>query len=137
TQAKRLAKRYGLGHIATGDIFRRNVQEGTELGRLAASYLDAGELVPDEVTVKMVMDALDERGGFLLDGFPRTIAQAEALERALDDQGIGLDAALAFSLDGETAVRRIAGRRTCARCSHPYNVYLEPPRVHDVCDDCA
>jgi adenylate kinase len=137
TQAKRLAKRYGLAHIATGDIFRRNIQDGTELGVLAKRYLDAGELVPDQVTVDLVTDALDEQRGFILDGFPRTIAQAEALERALADRGIPLDVALAFSLDEDLAVRRIAGRRSCSRCGHPYNVYLDPPRVPDACDDCG
>src|SRR5439155_1244777 len=99
----------------TGDIFRSNVAEGTELGRLAKAYLDAGELVPDEVTIGMVMQAIDQApGGFVLDGFPRNIRQAEALEAELGARNAPLSAALAFLVDEETAVKRIAGRRTCA-----------------------
>jgi adenylate kinase len=138
TQAKRLAELYGLRHIATGDIFRTNVQQGTELGTLAKKYMDAGELVPDDVTVQMVVQALaDATTGYVLDGFPRTIAQAEALEGELARRAEPLSAALAFALDEELAVKRIAGRRSCASCGRPYNVELDPPAVPDVCDACG
>jgi adenylate kinase len=138
TQAKRMAERYGVVHIATGDILRRNVQEGTELGRLARPFMDAGELVPDDITVRMLVRALEEvTRGYILDGFPRTVAQAEALETALAALGQPLSVALAFPIDDETAVRRIAGRRTCARCQRPYHVDFDPPRVPGVCDVCG
>jgi adenylate kinase len=138
TQARHLVERFGLTHIATGDIFRWNIAQGTELGRLAKGYLDAGELVPDDVTTRIVMDAIDRAAdGFLLDGFPRTAGQAEALESELADRGLPLSAVLAFLVDEETAVKRIAGRRTCATCQAPYNVYFSPPRVDGVCDACG
>ncbi len=138
TQARHLVERFGVPLIATGDIFRSNVAEGTELGRLAKAYLDAGELVPDEVTIGMVMQAIDQAsGGFILDGFPRNIRQAEALESELAARGAPLSAALAFLVDQETAVKRIAGRRTCANCHRPYNVFFDPPRVDGVCDACG
>ena len=112
--------------------------DGTELGRLAKGYLDAGELVPDEVTVRMVMDTIDHRpDGFILDGFPRTIPQAEALERELAARDAPLSSALAFLLDEEVAVKRIAGRRTCASCQTPYNLFFGPPRRDEVCDRCG
>jgi len=138
TQARHLVDRFGVPLIATGDIFRRNVAEGTELGRLAQSYLDAGELVPDEVTIAMVMRAIDQApNGFVLDGFPRTVPQAEALEAELTTREMRLSAALAFLVDDETAVKRIAGRRTCAKCGRPYNVFFRPPRTDGVCDVCG
>jgi adenylate kinase len=138
TQARHLVERFGVPLIATGDIFRSNVAEGTELGRLAKAYLDAGELVPDEVTIGMVMQAIDHApGGFVLDGFPRNIRQAEALEAELAARGAPLSAALAFLVDEETAVKRIAGRRTCPNCQRPYNVFFDPPRVDGVCDACG
>jgi adenylate kinase len=138
TQARHLVERFGVPLIATGDIFRSNVDEGTELGRLAKAYLDAGELVPDEVTIGMVMQAIDQApGGFVLDGFPRNIRQAEALEAELAARGAPLSAALAFLVDEETAVKRIAGRRTCPNCQRPYNVFFDPPRVDGVCDACG
>lgn len=138
TQARHLADRLGLQVIATGDIFRRKVAEDTELGRVAKRYLDAGELVPDDVTIGMVVAAIDEGpAGFILDGFPRTIPQAEALERELAERGMAISAALAFVLDDEVAVARIAGRRTCAKCQTPYNVVFNPPRVSGVCDVCG
>ena len=138
TQARHLVDRFGLAYVATGDIFRSNVADGTELGRLAKGYLDAGELVPDEVTVRMVMDTIDHRpDGFILDGFPRTIPQAEALERELAARDAPLSSALAFLLDEEVAVKRIAGRRTCASCQTPYNLFFGPPRRDEVCDRCG
>ena len=138
TQARYLVERFGVPLVATGAIFRSNVAEGTELGRLASAYLDAGELVPDEVTIGMVMQAIDQApGGFVLDGFPRNIRQAEALEAELAARKAPVSAALAFLVDEETAVKRIAGRRTCANCQRPYNVFFDPPRVDGVCDECG
>ena len=138
TQARHLVERFGIPLIATGDIFRGHVAEGTELGGLAKAYLDAGELVPDDVTIRMVLDAIDRAPGqFILDGFPRTVAQAESLEAELAARGTPLQAALAFLLDEEAAVKRIAGRRTCANCRRPYNVFFDPPRVAAVCEACG
>jgi adenylate kinase len=138
TQARHLSERFEVPAIATGDIFRWNVAEGTELGRGAKAYLDVGELVPDQITIQMVMAAIDDNpGGFILDGFPRTLTQAEALERQLDRRGSSLTAVLAFLVDEEIAVARIAGRRTCANCQTPYNVVFSPPRVPGVCDVCG
>ena len=135
TQAHRLAEKYGLDLIATGDIFRWNVQNDTELGREARTFMDAGELVPDDVVVRMVVDALAEvRNGFILDGFPRTVAQAAALEAALEERGQPLSAALLFRLPEEVAVKRLAGRRTCPTCQRTYNVEFHPPRRDSVCD---
>jgi adenylate kinase len=137
TQARRLVDRYGLSLIATGDLFRWNVNEGTDLGRRAKRYLDAGELVPDDVTIGMVMAAIDQAPeGFILDGFPRNIAQAESLETELAARARPLSAALAFILDEEEAIKRIAGRRTCANCQTPYNVFFGPPKGERVCDVC-
>jgi adenylate kinase len=137
TQARRLVDRFGLALIATGEIFRWNVNEGTELGRRAKRYLDAGELVPDDVTIAIVMAAIDGTpDGFILDGFPRNVTQAESLERELVTRG-PLSAALALILDEEEAVKRIAGRRTCANCQTPYNVFFNPPRNEGVCDVCG
>ena len=138
TQARRLVGRFGLALIATGDIFRWNMQEATELGIVARRYVDAGELVPDEVTIAMVLDAIDRAGdAFVLDGFPRNISQAEALEKELAARGMPLSAAVALLADEEVAVKRIAGRRTCANCQTPYNVFFSPPRVEGVCDACG
>jgi adenylate kinase len=138
TQAKRLSERYGLAHLSTGDLFRKHDQQGTELGRLASGYMEAGELVPDGIVVRMVLEEIDGLSdGFLLDGFPRTIPQAESLQAALEQRGRPLMLALAFVIDDELAVKRIAGRRTCARCQQPYNVELDPPRVPGVCDVCG
>ena len=138
TQARRLVDRFGLAYVATGDIFRRNVQVGTELGRRAKAYLDAGELVPDDVTIDMVVAAIDQTsGGFLLDGFPRNIPQTERLEEQLAARARPLMAVLAFILEEELAVKRIAGRRTCAECQTPYNVYFNRPSSPGLCDVCG
>jgi adenylate kinase len=138
TQARHLVDRYGLSLIATGDIFRWNVKEGTDLGRRAKVFLDAGELVPDEVTIAMVMAAIDRAPrGFILDGFPRNIPQAESLEDELAARRRPLSAVLAFILEEGEAVKRIAGRRTCASCQTPYNVFFNPPKTEGVCDRCG
>lgn len=137
TQARHLADRFGLTHIATGDIFRWNIKEGTELGNQAKAYLDAGELVPDDVTTQIVLDAIDRvPDGFLLDGFPRTRVQAASLEAELEERDQPLSAVLAFLIPEEEAVRRIAGRRTCANCQTPYNLFHNPPRKEGACDVC-
>jgi adenylate kinase len=138
TQARHLVERFGLAYIATGDIFRQNISEGTELGMLVKGYLDSGELVPDQVTIRIVMGAIDRSpAGFVLDGFPRTLGQAEALETELASRNAPLSAVLAFLVDEEVAVRRIAGRRTCANCQTPYNMFYSPSRVEGVCDGCG
>lgn len=140
TQAHRLADRYGLTLIATGDIFRQNVRNDTSLGREAKAYMDAGELVPDDVVVRMVVDGLQGvPNGFILDGFPRTLIQAKALEDELAGLGESklLTAALAFDVDDELAVKRLAGRRSCQQCERTYNVDLKRPEVEGVCDFCG
>jgi adenylate kinase len=138
TQARHLVGRFGLEYIATGDIFRRNIKEGTPLGLLAKSYLDSGELVPDDVTTQIVMDAIDRApDGFVLDGFPRTLGQAEALDAALAARGTELTAVLALLIDEDVAMRRIAGRRTCANCHRTFNVLSTPPAREGTCDVCG
>ena len=138
TQAARLVERFGLEHISTGDILRWNVAEGTPLGMEAKSYMDAGELVPDDLVVRMLVDRLGSAGsGFILDGFPRNVAQAAALEDALGERGIDLDAVLNFDIDREAVVRRISSRRTCPACQRTYNLLTSPPRNDEVCDEDA
>jgi adenylate kinase len=138
TQAHRLADYYGVRLIATGDIFRKNVREETPLGLKAKSYMESGELVPDDVVIGMLIDELDKsQNGFILDGFPRTVPQAEALEKALHAMGRPLHAALTFVIPDEVAVARLAGRRTCARCERTFNMELKPPKREGVCDQCG
>ena len=139
TQAVRLASHYGIPHISTGDIFRMNMKNETELGKLAKSYADAGNLVPDSVTNEMVRDRLtheDVKSGFLLDGFPRNVAQAEFLRAILAEKETPLDAALEFSLDSTEIIRRLAGRRTCRSCNSSFHIEFEKPAVDGVCDKC-
>lgn len=138
TQAHRLADYYGARLIATGDIFRKNVRLETPLGLKARSYMEAGELVPDDVVIEMLLEELRRsRNGFVLDGFPRTIPQAMALEESLADVEKPLDVVLRFVIPDERAVARLAGRRTCDHCERTYNVELKPPRVEGVCDACG
>jgi adenylate kinase len=140
TQGVLLAERYGIPQISTGDILRDHVQRGTKLGIQARAYMDRGEYVPDEVVVSMVMDRLEEPdadGGFILDGFPRTIAQAEALERALEETEEPLTAVLKFSVGGELAVRRLLGRYTCPNCGRTYHIEFKPPAEDELCDICG
>jgi adenylate kinase len=138
TQAHRLADYYGTRLIATGDIFRKNVRSETPLGLKAKSYMEAGELVPDDIVIQMLMEELGKSGnGFVLDGFPRTITQALALEAGLAERGQPLDAALRFKIDDQLAVARLAGRRTCSHCERTYNVELKPPREEGICDNCG
>jgi adenylate kinase len=140
TQGVLLAERYGIPQISTGDILRDHVQRGTKLGIQARSYMDRGEYVPDDVVVSMVMDRLEEPDadeGFILDGFPRTVAQSEALERALDSTGEPLSAVLKYSIGGELAVRRLVGRYTCPNCGRTYHTEFKPPSTDELCDVCG
>jgi adenylate kinase len=140
TQAHRLADRFGLALIATGDIFRQNFRDRTPLGIEAERYMEAGELVPDDIVVGMVMQRLEEpdaQDGFVLDGFPRTVPQAQALDEELARQDRPLTAVLYFSLPEEIAVKRLAGRRTCRSCQRSYNVEFKPPAREGVCDVCG
>jgi len=139
TQAVHLASHYGIPHISTGDIFRYNIKENTELGQKAKSYMDAGNLVPDSVTNEMVADRLthaDAKAGFLLDGFPRNVVQAEVLRDILTTAGTPLDAALEFVLDDAEIIRRLSGRRVCRGCGATFHVEYEKPKVDGVCDKC-
>ncbi len=140
TQARRLEEHLGLPIIATGDIFREHVWQDSELGREARSYMDNGELVPDDIVVRMVLDRLsqpDAVNGFILDGFPRTVPQAQALENALAEEGRPLSAALKFNIDDEVAVKRLANRWTCSNCRRIYNAEFKRPRTPGECDVCG
>lgn len=137
TQAASLSARSGLLHVASGDLFRDNVDRGTDLGKLAKSYMDAGELVPDGVTVKMVLDTLDNvdaQHGAILDGFPRTRSQAEALDAALAGLGREVGKAIYIEVNDEELLRRLAGRWICRSCQMPYHVVANPPKKEGVCD---
>ena len=140
TQAALLAERAGLAHVATGDLFRANLARGTELGKQAKSYMDRGALVPDDVTTRMVLERFresDAADGFVLDGFPRTIPQAEALDAALADAGQAIDHALLIEVDREELVRRLAGRWICRSCQAPYHERSAPSAKPGVCDVCG
>ena len=141
TQAAYLARNLSIPHISTGDLFRANISQGTELGRQAKAYMDAGELVPDEVTIGMAKDRMeqpDAANGFLLDGFPRNVSQAEALDAMLKSEGMTLDAVLDLEVPEDEVVKRIAGRRICRNdSSHVFHVTYSPPKVEGVCDECG
>jgi adenylate kinase len=140
TQAQFLASHFSIPKISTGDIFRANVSTGTPLGAEARKFMDAGELVPDEVTIAMVRDRLtegDAQTGFILDGFPRTVPQAQELDKMLFDLGGPLDVVLELVVDDDEVVRRLSGRRTCRRCNHVWHVDFDPPSRSDVCDHCG
>ncbi|GHF67268.1 adenylate kinase [Streptomyces thermodiastaticus] len=141
TQAVRLAEKLRIPHISTGDLFRANISRQTELGKLAKSYMDAGNLVPDEVTIGMAKDRMeqpDAANGFLLDGFPRNVAQAEALDRLLQEENIRLDAVLDLEAPEDEVVKRIAGRRICRNdSSHVFHVTYNASREEGVCDVCG
>ncbi|MFE4356465.1 adenylate kinase [Kitasatospora sp. NPDC058184] len=141
TQAHLLAKTLSIPHISTGDLFRANISQGTPLGLEAKSYMDAGRLVPDEVTIGMAKDRMlqtDAVNGFLLDGFPRNLGQAKALDEFLAEQGIKLDGVLDLEVPEDEVVRRIAGRRLCRNDGgHVFHVDYNPPKVDGVCDECG
>ncbi|MGA1279360.1 MAG: adenylate kinase [Candidatus Nanopelagicaceae bacterium] len=140
TQAVNLAAHFSIPHISTGDIFRSNLKEGTPLGMEAKSYMDRGELVPDEVTNKMLKDRLgksDVGSGFLLDGFPRNVFQAEVLRAILNEKQTPLHAALELSVNEEEIIKRLAGRRTCKECSRAFHLDYEPSKQEGVCDGCG
>ena len=140
TQAKSISNRYSIPHISTGDIFRKNISEATPLGIEAKGYMDKGLLVPDEVTINMVKDRLtweDCKNGYLLDGFPRTVAQAEALETFLDSRDENIDTALLIDVPMEFILERMTGRRVCGSCGASYHVVFNPTKVEGICDACG
>lgn len=140
TQAIRIAKEFNVPHISTGDIFRRAVADGTEMGLKAKEYMNRGDLVPDGVVIGIVRERLQEpdcANGFLLDGFPRTVAQAEALESALADDGRGLDTVLNIEVGRAALIERLTGRRTCRACGKVYHLAFDPPRAARKCDECG
>ena len=136
TQAKKIAEKYEIPHISTGDIFRANIKNGTELGKKAKTYMDQGLLVPDELTVDLVIDRLandDCKNGYILDGVPRTIAQAESLEKA----GIVFDDVISIEISDETIMERMSGRRVCESCGASYHLVAVPPKQEGICDKCG
>ena len=140
TQAKMIAERYKIPHISTGDIFRANIKNNTELGLEAKKYMDQGLLVPDELTVKILLDRVAKEecaDGYVLDGFPRTIPQAQVLEDALARQGEKIDYAVNVDVPDENIVRRMSGRRACLKCGATYHVEHIPPKAEGICDTCG
>ena len=140
TQAKQIAAKYSIPHISTGDIFRANIKNGTELGKKAKEYMDQGALVPDELTCDLVMDRIsqpDAANGFVLDGFPRTIPQAEALDKALTAAGQSMDFAVDVDVPDENIVNRMSGRRACLKCGATYHIVSIPTKVEGICDVCG
>lgn len=140
TQAKMIADKYGVPHVSTGDIFRANIKDGTELGKEAKRYMDQGLLVPDELTVKILMDRVgreDCRKGYVLDGFPRTIPQAEVLDKALAEMGDAIDYAINVDVPDETIVGRMTGRRACVSCGATFHIVHIPPKQEGICDTCG
>ena len=140
TQAKMIAAKYGIPHISTGDIFRANIKNGTELGKKAKTYMDQGALVPDELTLELIMDRFQQADcadGYVLDGFPRTIPQAEALTKALAAEGGKLDFAINVEVPDENIVSRMAGRRACLSCGGTYHIVYNPTKQEGICDACG
>ena len=140
TQAKMIAEKYSIPHISTGDIFRANIKNGTELGKKAKSFIDKGQLVPDELTLDLIMDRFKEddcKNGYVLDGFPRTIPQAEALDEALKANGEKVDFAIDIDVPDENIVRRMGGRRACVNCGATYHIVYSPTKVEGKCDKCG
>ena len=140
TQAKMIAEKYGIPHVSTGDIFRANIKNGTELGMEAKKYMDQGQLVPDELTVKILLDRVaqdDCKNGYVLDGFPRTIPQAEVLDKALTELGDAIDFAIDVNVPDENIVNRMSGRRACLTCGATYHVTFAPPAKEGICDVCG
>ncbi|MDR1700810.1 MAG: adenylate kinase [Lachnoclostridium sp.] len=140
TQAKRISIKYNIPHISTGDIFRANIKSNTKLGEEAKTYIDQGLLVPDELTLKLVMDRFakdDAKKGYVLDGFPRTIPQAKALENALFNANDKLGFAINIILSDDEIISRMAGRRVCIACGSTYNADFKPPQKEGICDECG
>ena len=140
TQAKMIAEKYGLPHISTGDIFRANIKNGTELGKEAKEYMDKGLLVPDELTVRLLLDRVaqdDCKNGYVLDGFPRTIPQAEVLDEKLSELGEKVDYAINVDVPDENIVNRMSGRRACLNCGATYHIVSSPPKKEGICDVCG
>ncbi|MCD8151714.1 MAG: adenylate kinase [Clostridiales bacterium] len=140
TQAKLIADKYGIPHISTGDIFRANLKAGTELGKKAKVYMDQGLLVPDELTCDLVVDRIsneDCKDGFILDGFPRTIPQAECLTEALNARGESMDYAIDVDVPDENIITRMSGRRACLNCGATYHIVNIPTKVEGICDRCG
>lgn len=140
TQAKKVAAKYGIQHISTGDIFRANIKSGTKLGEKAKSYMDQGLLVPDDLVVDLVVDRVKEKDcaqGYVLDGFPRTIPQAEALVNALAELGQKIEYAIDVEVPDENIVRRMSGRRACLDCGATYHIQYAPTKKESVCDSCS
>ena len=140
TQAKQIAAKYQIPHISTGDIFRANIKNGTELGKKAKEYMDQGLLVPDELTCDLVMDRIGQEdcaNGFVLDGFPRTIPQAESLDAALSKIGQKMDFAIDVDVPDSHIVKRMSGRRACLSCGATYHIEFAAPKVENVCDTCG
>ena len=140
TQAKKIAAKYGIPHISTGDIFRANIKNGTELGKKAKTYMDQGLLVPDELVVDLVVDRVNQddcENGYVLDGFPRTIPQAEALTEALEKMGQKVDFAIDVNVPDENIVKRMGGRRACVTCGATYHMVYAPTKKEGICDTCG
>ena len=140
TQAERIADKYQIPHISTGDIFRANIKAGTELGKKAKSYMDQGLLVPDSLTVDLLMDRISQpdcKNGYILDGFPRTIPQAESLKAALSEKGEALDFAVDVDVPDENIVARMSGRRACPKCGATYHIVYAAPKQEGICDKCG
>ncbi|KRG08065.1 adenylate kinase [Staphylococcus sp. NAM3COL9] len=137
TQASEIVKKFPIPHISTGDMFRKAIKDGTDLGKEAKSFMDRGELVPDEVTVGIVKDRISEddaKKGFLLDGFPRTIEQAEALNEIMQELGRKIDAVINIEVAEEELMNRLTGRRICEKCGTTYHLVFNPPKVEGICD---
>ena len=140
TQAKMIADKFGIPHISTGDIFRANIKNGTDLGKKAKEYMDKGQLVPDELTVEILLDRVandDCKNGYVLDGFPRTIPQADVLDKELTKLGDKVDFAINLDVPDENIVRRMSGRRACLKCGATYHIEHIPPKTEGICDTCG
>ena len=140
TQAKKIAGKYGIPHVSTGDIFRANIKNGTKLGMQAKAYMDAGNLVPDEITIGMLLDRIHQEDcekGYVLDGFPRTIPQAESLTAALKERGESIDYAIDVDVPDENIIRRMSGRRACLSCGATYHIVYNAPKKEGVFDQCG
>lgn len=140
TQAKNIVKAFNIPHISTGDIFRKNIAEKTHIGLKAKEYIDNGQLVPDDITIEICLERLNQQdcmNGFLLDGFPRTVRQADALEEFLKSRGLKLDAAINIIVPTDVLKRRLSGRRVCLNCGASFNVETNPPKVEGICDYCS